>query len=144
MNLASRLLLCLSLIACSIGFSQKDSTKYPIVRYYEGDTVLIFNLEQARQITIHNEKHKECQTLNELSEKQIEKQDTIIKMLESEISNFDMVVADYEIIIANKDGLIDICEKEKQIANDEIRRQKIGKYIAIGSAVAIGIIGIIF
>ena len=108
------------------------------------DTVLIFSLDQGKEITRRNEERKEYMRLSDLCEQQRSSDSIKIFTLEGKVLDLTQISDGYVIIIRNKDELLNICESEKAYMQKQIRRQKIAKWCAIGGAVAIGVIGIIY
>lgn len=125
-------------------FSQEDTTAYPIVRLYGTDTVTIFSMEQSRELAVQNELRKECYEERGILEQEIAQKDTIITNQNGIIENCEEQKQAYKKIAEEKDGLIQICENENKSLGKEVKRQKRGKWIAIGSAVIVGVLGILF
>jgi flagellar biosynthesis chaperone FliJ len=145
MNLIRKILLVLTVICSVSAYSQEDTLrKYPMMMVFDNDTVIVYSLEQAKELTLRNEQRKECLEVSEICELQLIELDTIIKAQEDKIENFELIVEKKDTIIQKKDDNLDLCEQEKAIKDKEIRKQKIGKWVAIGSAVVIGVFGIIF
>lgn len=126
-------------------FSQTDSLKkYPLMMVIDKDTVIVYSLDQAKELTLRNEQRKECLEVSEICEQQLIELDTIRKAQQDKIENLDLIIENKDTIIDKTNDNLTICEKEKAIKDKEIRKQKIGKWVAIASAGVIGIIGIIF
>jgi len=134
------LLLFFAVFMSHTAFSQGDSTLYPMVTLIDGDTVTIFSLEQSKELTKRNEKLKDCQRTNEITEQQLTERDTTIANLKSVIVNQEIVEQNYQIIIQEKNDLKDICEMEKGTLTKEVKRQKLRKWFAIvGGTISTGL-----
>lgn len=140
MNLITKsIALFVFVLSNSIAYGQT----YPLLSTYEGDTVLIFNIEQGRYLTKSNEEKKYYKNLVELCEREIVVQKEITNNQDSVITNFNLVKNDYEIIIRNKDDLLGICEMEKETLVTEIKKQKRHKIIAIIGGSIISLLGLL-
>lgn len=141
MNLKSKLAVTF-LIICNCILGQEN--EYPIISKIDKDSVIIFTIKQGRELVKINEEKKECLELNDILNQEIIQKDTIIYAQSKKIENYKGIVSEKDVIIANKEELTKICEQEKTMLKKEIRKQKVGKWIAIASGVAIGILGIVF
>lgn len=141
MNLKSKLAVTFLIICnCILG----QANEYPIISKIDKDSVIIFTIKQGRELVKINEEKKECLELNDILNQEIIQKDTIIYAQSKKIENYKGIVSEKDVIIANKEELTKICEQEKTMLKKEIRKQKVGKWIAIASGVAIGILVIVF
>ena len=141
MSLKSNLL-GLLLLLCNILFSQGN--EYPIVTKIEKDSVIIFTIQQGRELVKINEQRKECLEINDILNKEMIQKDTIIYSQSKKIQNYEAIMSEKDKIIIVKDEQVQICEQEKTMLKKELRKQKVGKWIAIAGGVAIGVLGIVF
>ena len=128
MNLISRSIMLFALVLSP--FIALGQT-YPLLSTYEGDTVLIFSIEQGRYLTKSNEERKYFENLVRECEQEISVHRELTKKQDSVITNLQLVKDDYIIIVRTKEELIDICEIEKELLNDEVKKQKRHKWVAI-------------
>lgn len=118
--------------------------KYPVLNIIDKDTCLIFTINQGRDLIKKDEQRKHLLEVNSIQEKEIIKRDTLINSQNKKIINFEKAIKENNDIKARKDSLITICETEKSNFKKDVRIQKNYKWVAIVSAVVIGILGIIF
>jgi hypothetical protein len=109
--------------------------KYPKTIVIENDTIICFTTAQSKQLAVWNEQRKQCQELRILDAKEISKKDGIIFEKNAIINNQDSIIFNYCSIIVEKEKIINLNEEEKKILKKEVRKQKIGKWIAIISGV---------
>lgn len=128
MNLLNR-----SLIVFLLGLSPffAFGQTYPLLSTYEGDTVLIFSIEQGRYLTKSNEERKYFENLVRECEQEISVHRELTKNQDSVITNLQLVKDDLIIIVRTKGELVEICEQEKELLNDEVKKQKRHKWVAI-------------
>ena len=98
------------------------------------DTVICLPVEMAKQVVIELEEgdlvRKELTIISDITEKlksQVTIQDQIIKTKDLKIQNL-------ELIIAEKDKIVSICDKEKTIIQGKVKKSFVG-----GTLVGIGI-----
>lgn len=127
MNLNKYLIVFLVGLSPFIAYGQT----YPLLSTYEGDTVLIFSIEQGRYLTKSNEERKYFENLVRECEQEISVHKEVTSNQDSVITNLQLVIDDYIIIVRTKEELIDICEIEKELLNDEVKKQKRHKWVAI-------------
>ena len=125
------ILLFLYVFITSVSFSQVDTIKYPSVKVIDHDTVLIFSFEQGKKIAKINEERKMCNQLNQILQKYIVQKDIIIQTLESKNENLNGIQKRYDLILVEKDQLQVVCEGEKKLLTNEIKKQKRHKIIGI-------------
>lgn len=125
------ILLFLYVFITSVSFSQIDTIKYPSVKVIDHDTVLIFSFEQGKKLAKINEERKMCDQLNQILQKDIVQKDIIIQLLESKNENLNGIQKRYDLILVEKDQLQVVCEGEKKLLTDEIKKQKRHKIIGI-------------
>lgn len=135
-----RIKLIMTFIVISLNsFSQE----YPKSIIIENDTVLVFTIEQAREITKRDVEREYCINEREILEIQLSEKDTIIKSLENKVFTLEGIEQKYIVIIKEKDELKKICEGEKKELNDEISRQKRHKWFAIAGGFILALAGIL-
>jgi hypothetical protein len=119
-------------IMCTFhAFSQPKTIQYPSVTIINADTLIVFKIEQAKQLSIWNEERKECLQISSLLNKEIVQKDIIIQTLESKNENLNGIQKRYDLILVEKDQLQLVCEGEKKLLTDEIKKQKRHKIIGI-------------
>lgn len=138
-------LLSIFMLWCLLLFSQNDSiSKYPLVKVYNKDTVIIFHINQGRELALQNEERKYLLELNGINEKQIVVLDSVITIRNSQVKDYEVIVDDFDTVIFEKNALIEICEFEKESLNKEIRKQKNMKIVFISTTVIVAVLGILF
>lgn len=125
------------LLLTSDAFSQVKTSKYPSVQIIESDTVIIFNLEQGRKLAIINESKKHLEKLNDIQLKQLNEKDSIIINQNAIILHGDKIKMAYNDIIIEKNKLEQLCQDEKKILTQEIKKQKRYKWTAIISGITV-------
>jgi len=120
-------------------FSQVKTSKYPSIQVIESDTVIIFNIDQGRKLAIINESKKSLEKLNEIQSKELSQKDSIILNQNAIIVHDDKIKKAYSDIITENKKLEQLCQDEKKILFDEIKKQKRYKITAIISAITINI-----
>lgn len=120
-------------------FSQVNTSKYPSVQVIESDTVIIFDLEQGRKLAIINESKKHLEQLNQIQLKELNEKDSIIVNQNAIIVNGDKIQKAYNAIIIENKNLEQLCQDEKKILSDEIKKQKRYKWTAIISGITINL-----
>lgn len=121
-----------------------QTNEYPVITKIEKDTVIIFTLQQGRELIIYNEQRKEYMELNEILNSTIVQKDTVINSLNQKVSNYEKIDLENKKIIKTKEELIKLSEDEKSTLKHEVRKHKTGKWIAIAGCVTLAILGIVF
>ena len=127
------------LLLTSDAFSQVKTSKYPSVQVIESDTVIIFDLEQGRKLAIINESKKHLEQLNQIQLKELNEKDSIIINQNAIIVHDDKIKKAYSDIIIENKKLEQLCQDEKKILTDEIKKQKRYKWTAIISGITLNI-----
>ena len=117
--------------------------KFPTTIIFEEDTVIVFSLEQGKELSLINEKGKKCSQDLLIAEKQLILKDTIISVYKDKIEAYRGIESSLENIVNEKNDLIDICKDEKKEIIREVQRQKSQKWIAIFSGVVLTVIGLL-
>jgi hypothetical protein len=123
----------------SDAFSQVKTSKYPSVQVIESDTVIIFDLEQGRKLAIINESKKHLEQLNQIQSKELNEKDSIIINQNAIIVHNDRIKKAYTDIIVENKNLEKLCQDEKSILIQEVKKQKRYKWTAIISGITINI-----
>jgi hypothetical protein len=140
MNLTKIGLFILMAFAPLLSVSQSDSTKYPMVIIYEGDTVLVFSMEQGIELGKKNEGLKQCLAEYDIQTQQVSELINQVETLEQKADVLQRIDSNNIVIIQEKDDLLGICEDEKEILNSEIKKQRRSKIAYLIS----GITGTVF
>ena len=126
-NLIKTIICVLALQLC---YAQ-TKTKYPSVIVIEKDTILCFTTEQAKQMGVWNEQRKECVELRINDNEKISELKKITTTQTGIISNLENEIVQHKKNFNDKNSLLLICEDEKETLKDEVRKHKIGKWVAI-------------
>ncbi len=118
-------------------YAQKIKTKYPSVIVLHKDTLVCFTTEQSKQVAVWNEERKQCLELSKNDSQKINELENIITQQKGLISNLEKEKGLLKANLQDKDALIMICEEEKKSIKKEVRKQKVGKWIAIVGGVAL-------
>ena len=127
-NLSKTILFIFALQFCS---AQNIKSKYPSIIIVEKDTLVCFTTEQSKQMAVWNEQRKECIELSKNDNQKISELEKIKTTQAGVISNLENEVVQYGKNISDKNKLILICKDEKDTLTDEVRKQKVGKWVAI-------------
>lgn len=135
----------LLIIACVLispySFAQKKKKKnlevieYPAMKVIEKDTVIIFTLEQARDLSEKNEQRKKLEAEAKITKSQLEFKDSIITMQIKQVLDLKLVKFDYDELVKQMQRQQQTCSDEKSILNNEIRKQRRHKNLSIGAGV---------
>lgn len=115
----------------SNAFSQVKTTIYPKVIIYDKDTVILFSIEQGKKLAELNEDRKECFEIDEILKLEIEQKDIIITEEKGKVANYDKIIKNYNDILKATKDLQELCNSEKVILNDEIKKKNKHKWYAI-------------
>ena len=127
-NLSKTILFIFALQFC---YAQNIKSKYTSIIIVEKDTLVCFTTEQSKQIAVWNEQRKECIELSKNDNQTISELEKIKTVQEGVISNLENEIVQYGKNISDKNKLILICKDEKDTLTDEVRKQKVGKWVAI-------------
>jgi len=141
MSLVSKILVVFLLFS-NIAYSQLK--KYPTLNVIDGDTVLIFDLFQGKELIKINETKKQYIELFDLNKKELERKNTIISVQEDKIRSYEYVIKDYDTIVKSMGNLITLSEQKIREQKKEIRKQKTHKWVAIIGLSCLGILGVIY
>jgi hypothetical protein len=138
-NLIKYVICVFCILLTSDAFSQVKTSKYPSVQVIESDTVIIFDLEQGRKLAIINESKKHLEQLNQIQSKELNEKDSIIINQNAIIVHNDRIKKAYTDIIVENKNLEKLCQDEKSILIQEVKKQKRYKWTAIISGITINI-----
>jgi hypothetical protein len=127
------------ILLTSDAFSQVKTSKYPSIQVIESDTVIIFDIDQGRKLAIINESKKHLEQLNEIQLKELNEKDSIIINQNAIIVHDDKIKKAYNDIIVENKKLEKLCQDEKSILMQEIKKQKRYKWTAIISGITVNI-----
>lgn len=133
-NLIKTILFVFALQFC---YAQKNKTKYPSVIVLNKDTLVCFTTEQSKQIAVWNEQRKECLELRKNDNQKIGELQNVLNQQTGLITNLENETGLLNASLKDKDALILICEDEKKSLKKEVRKQKVGKWIAIVGGVVL-------
>lgn len=136
-NLIKTILFVFALQFC---YAQQIKTKYPSVMVVSNDTLVCFTTEQSKQLAVWNEQRKECVELRKNDNQKIVELQNIINQQIGLISNLEKETGLLKANLKDKDALIEVCEDEKKSLKKEVRKQKVGKWIAIIGGVVLSTI----
>lgn len=137
----SKLLIILCVLIAPYSFGQRKSKKatdaiqYPAMKVIEKDTVIIFTLEQARDLSEKNEQRKKLEADAKITTSQMKFKDSIIRMQETQITDLKLVKFDYDELVKQMNRQQQTCSDEKSILHREIRKQRRQKIASIGVGV---------
>jgi hypothetical protein len=127
-NLSKIILFIFAVQFCS---AQQIKQKHPSVIVVEKDTLVCFTTEQSRQMGVWNEERKECVELRGNDNQKISELKKITTTQSGIIYNLENEIVQHKKNFKDKNSLLLICEDEKNALKDEVRKHKIGKWIAI-------------
>ena len=131
MNLNNILKLIFYILISFNAFSQK----YPSISVINSDTVMIFNIDQAKKIALIIEDKKKLYKLNVINENELLKKDSIITMQYNQIVNCNKILTKYNTIIVEKEKSKKLLDMQCDLYSKEIKRLSRQKWIAIISGV---------
>jgi len=123
----------------SLAFSQRNSTEYPSIELKGVDTVIVFKIEQGRKLAQQNEERKKLIKLNDIQNKELIQKDSVIVYQQNVIDNYILIEKAQKVIINEKSKQITMCDDEKVLIKDELKKQKRYKWTAIISGVTVNI-----
>jgi hypothetical protein len=123
----------------SLAFSQSNATEYPSIELKGADTVIVFKIEQGRKLALQNEERKKLIKLNDIQNKELSQKDSVIEYQQNVIDNYLLIEKAQQVIIKEKSRQIAMCDDEKVLIKDELKKQKRYKWTAIISGVTVNI-----
>ncbi len=133
------IVLCLLISGYSVAQKRKkkqvDVIEYPALKVIEKDTVIIFTLEQARDLSKGNEERKKLEADARVTASQLKFKDSVIKMQEKQVLDLKLVKFDYDEIVKQMQRQQQACSDEKAILNNEISKQRRHKHLSIGASI---------
>jgi hypothetical protein len=123
----------------SLAFSQRNAIEYPSIELKGTDTVIVFKIEQGRKLAQHNEERKKLIKLNDIQNKELIQKDSVIAYQQNVIDNYLLIERAQKVIINEKSKQISMCDDEKVLIEDELKKQKRYKWTAIISGVTVNI-----
>ena len=115
---------------------QKEPVIYPVTKVLEKDSVIIFTIDQGRELARINEDRKRLMKLNKKCEFQLKFKDSIILLQEQQIVDYQSIKLDYDLIVKQMNRVQQLCGDEKKLLNKEIKKQKRQKLASISIAVS--------
>jgi hypothetical protein len=135
---------CITIAFLVISLICKSQTKYPYVIVIDKDSCVVFSISQAKELIKKDEERKYLKEVNDIQIKELSEMNKIVITQQDVIKNKDIIIDEKQKISKEKDGLLVVCEQDKDILNDEIKKQRNGKRIAILTAILIGALGFFF
>jgi len=123
----------------SLAFSQRNATEYPFIELKGADTVIVFKIKQGRKLAQQNEERKKLIKLNDIQNKQLIQKDSIIAYHQNVIDNYLLIEKAQQVIINEKSKQIEMCDNEKVLIQEELKKQKRYKWTAIISGISINV-----
>ena len=115
---------------------KKEPVVYPVTKVLDKDSVIIFTLDQGKELAKINEDRKRLQQLNKKCEFQLKFKDSIILLQEKQIVDYQSIKFDYDLMVKQMNRMQQLCGDEKKILNKEIKKQKRQKWASIGVGVS--------
>jgi len=138
-NLNSYAFVIYAVFFASVAFSQRNVIEYPSIELKGADTVIVFKIEQGRKLAQQNEERKKFIKLNEIQNKELLQKDSVIAYQQNVIDTYKSIELAQQIIIDEKSKQITICDDEKVLIKDELKKQKRYKWTAIISGLTVNI-----
>jgi len=138
-NLNKYIALFFAIFFVSVAFSQQKEIEYPLIELKGSDTVIIFKIEQGRKLAQHNEERKKLIKIVDIQDKQLIQKDSVIVYQQNMIDTYKSIEQAQQIIIEEKSKQIDMCDDEKLLIRDELKKQKRYKWTAIISGITVNI-----
>jgi hypothetical protein len=123
----------------SMAFSQHNAIEYPSIELKGADTVIVFKIEQGRKLAQQNEERKKLIKLNDIQNKELIQKDSVIGYQQNVIDNYLFIERAQKVIITEKSEQIAMCDGEKVLIENELKKQKRYKWTAIISGVTVNI-----
>lgn len=137
-NLNKIILLFLCVFVNYNAFSQSNGI-YPKVEVINGDTVVVFSIEQSKKLAAINETKKSLEKMNEIQVQELIVKDSIIGTQSVIISDLENINKNNEVIISEKDKLELLHIEQNEILTNEVKTQKRYKWYAIITAITTSI-----
>jgi hypothetical protein len=131
----------LILLLWFLSFGAVAQQKYPKVLNYQGDTVMVFRIEQSREMAIRNEKAKECFEIRDILTQETLLKDSVIQSMSVIIKNDQEAKKQYQEIVESKDKQIEIHRNDIARLEDDVKKQKRLKWSGFGLA---GLLAVLF
>ena len=140
MSLRNSALLTIGLCSAIHSFGQKkkkvkEPVEYPIVKVLDKDSVMIFTIEQSRELARRNEERLKLQSDAKITKSQMNFKDSIILKQQKEITDLMLIKFDYDQVVKEMARQQKICSDEKVVLNNAIDKQRRHKNISILSGV---------
>jgi len=119
----------------SVAFSQRNAVEYPSIELKGSDTVIVFKIEQGRKLAQQNEERKKLIKLYDIQNKELIQKDSVISYQQNVIDNYILIEKAQKVIINEKSKQISMCDDEKLLIEDELKKQKRYKWTAIISGI---------
>lgn len=138
-NLNRYVMLFYAVFLASLAFSQRNATEYPSIELKGADTVIVFKIEQGRKLALQNEERKKLIKLNDIQNKELIQKDSVIHYQQNVIDTYKSIETAQQVIIKEKSRQITMCDDEKVLIQDELKKQKRYKWTAIISGITVNI-----
>ena len=139
MNLNKHIALIYAVFIASLAFSQHNVLEYPSIELKGSDTVIMFKIEQGRKLALFNEERKKLIKLNDIQNKELIQKDSVIAYQQNVIDNYLLIEKAQMVIINEKSKQISMCDNQKVLINDELKKQKRYKWTAIISGITVNV-----
>jgi hypothetical protein len=139
MNLNKHIALIYAVFIASLAFSQHNVVEYPSIELKGSDTVIMFKIEQGRKLALFNEERKKLIKLNDIQNKELIQKDSVIAYQQNVIENYLLIEKAQKHIINEKSKQISMCDNEKVLIKDELKKQNRYKWTAIISGITINV-----
>lgn len=130
---------CVLLSFHSLGQKRKkkepEKVVYPQVTLVGKDTLMLFTLDQTKQMAKDNEERKKLKQVVFNQNSQMKFKDSIILMQETQLTDLKLIKFDYDLIVEQMKVQQQICSDEKAVLNREIRKQRRHKIYAISGGI---------
>jgi hypothetical protein len=138
-NLIRYAIVIYAVFFASVAFSQRNVIQYPYIELKGADTVIVFKIEQGRKLAQQNEERKKFIELNFIQNKELIQKDSVITYQQNVIDTYKSIELAQQVIIDEKSKQITICDDEKVLITDELKKQKRYKWTAIISGLTVNI-----
>lgn len=138
-NLIKYVIAFYAVFFASLAFSQRNAIEYPFIELKGADTLIVFKIQQGRKLAQQIEERKKLIKLNDIQNKELIQKDSVIVYQQNVIDNYFLIEKAHKVIITEKSKQIEMCDDEKVLIEDELKKQKRYKWTAIISGVTINI-----
>lgn len=138
-NLIKYATLIYAVFLASLAFSQRSATEYPSIELKGADTVIVFKIEQGKKLAQFNEERKKLIKVVDIQDKQLIQKDSVIAYQQNMIDTYKSIGEAQQVIIDEKSKQISMCDDEKLLIRDELKKQKRYKWTAIISGITVNI-----